>query len=242
MGVLTKGSTFWLSFENKGEEFRPRHVEASHWRVFLLVRMKSFSIGSGHMSLSFERIFATCLPPIGEDFSLLSKTTKALVSLSPAGRIGQPKDISAIVAFLCLPAASYITGQIITVDGGSSFRKRLDDLDVKGFELHRSHFRFHRGLGELLKCEELLRQTLSCTLGFPANLRKVKIGDEKEGLRLKENEEKLKKRRTPDAGRSDGRKRHQQRTPGGRPLTPGGFAAQGKPPGGRPLPPGGGAI
>ncbi|XP_014514897.1 tropinone reductase homolog [Vigna radiata var. radiata] len=48
----------------------------------------------------------------------IDKQVEALVSLSPAGRIGQPKDISAIVAFLCLPAASYITGQIITVDGG----------------------------------------------------------------------------------------------------------------------------
>ena len=35
-----------------------------------------------------------------------------------AGRTGEPKDISGMVAFLCLPAASYITGQIITIDGG----------------------------------------------------------------------------------------------------------------------------
>ncbi|KOM38068.1 hypothetical protein LR48_Vigan03g145000 [Vigna angularis] len=49
----------------------------------------------------------------------IEKQVEALVSLSPAGRIGEPKDISAMVAFLCLPAASYITGQIITVDGGS---------------------------------------------------------------------------------------------------------------------------
>ncbi|ESW12474.1 hypothetical protein PHAVU_008G116200 [Phaseolus vulgaris] len=44
---------------------------------------------------------------------------EAVVTESPAGRIGEPKDISGMVAFLCLPAASYITGQIITVDGGS---------------------------------------------------------------------------------------------------------------------------
>ncbi|KAH7514491.1 hypothetical protein FEM48_Zijuj11G0095100 [Ziziphus jujuba var. spinosa] len=33
-------------------------------------------------------------------------------------RAGEPKEVSSVVAFLCLPAASYITGQIIYVDGG----------------------------------------------------------------------------------------------------------------------------
>ncbi|KAE9617757.1 putative tropinone reductase I [Lupinus albus] len=39
-------------------------------------------------------------------------------SKTPVGHIGEPKEISSLVAFLCLPAASYITGQIITLDGG----------------------------------------------------------------------------------------------------------------------------
>lgn len=36
----------------------------------------------------------------------------------PQERLGQPQDISGIVMFLCSPAASYITGQAINVDGG----------------------------------------------------------------------------------------------------------------------------
>ncbi|KAI4323875.1 hypothetical protein L6164_023450 [Bauhinia variegata] len=39
-------------------------------------------------------------------------------SRTPLGRIGEPNEVSSAVAFLCLPAASYITGQIISVDGG----------------------------------------------------------------------------------------------------------------------------
>ena len=35
-----------------------------------------------------------------------------------AGRVGWPSDIGPLAAFLCSPAASYITGQIIWVDGG----------------------------------------------------------------------------------------------------------------------------
>ena len=34
------------------------------------------------------------------------------------GRIGQPQDCAGAVVFLCSPAASYITGEIITIDGG----------------------------------------------------------------------------------------------------------------------------
>ena len=36
----------------------------------------------------------------------------------PLARIGKPEEISALVAFLCGPGASYITGEVIRVDGG----------------------------------------------------------------------------------------------------------------------------
>ena len=37
---------------------------------------------------------------------------------TPMGRIGEAEEVAAAVAFLCLPAASYITGECIAVDGG----------------------------------------------------------------------------------------------------------------------------
>ncbi|XP_028772973.1 tropinone reductase homolog At5g06060-like [Neltuma alba] len=47
-----------------------------------------------------------------------TNAVSSILSQIPIGRMGKPKEISAIVAFLCLPAASYITGQIICADGG----------------------------------------------------------------------------------------------------------------------------
>lgn len=41
-----------------------------------------------------------------------------VISRTPLQKIGAPKDVAATVAFLCMPAAAYITGQCISVDGG----------------------------------------------------------------------------------------------------------------------------
>ncbi|OMO97267.1 Short-chain dehydrogenase/reductase SDR [Corchorus olitorius] len=41
-----------------------------------------------------------------------------LIVGTPMPRIAEPEEISSVVAFLCLPAASFVTGQVISADGG----------------------------------------------------------------------------------------------------------------------------
>ncbi len=45
-------------------------------------------------------------------------TLAALAGDTPVGRLGRPEDIAEIVSFLASDAASFITGQVITSDGG----------------------------------------------------------------------------------------------------------------------------
>ena len=47
-----------------------------------------------------------------------SDTLAELTEDTPLGRLGMPEDIAALVSFLASDAASFITGQVITSDGG----------------------------------------------------------------------------------------------------------------------------
>ncbi len=46
---------------------------------------------------------------------------QAQLTANPLGRAGQPDDIAGAVAFLCSDDASFMTGQLLDVNGGSSF-------------------------------------------------------------------------------------------------------------------------
>jgi len=54
--------------------------------------------------------------PVLQDSVRLAK----ILATTPMGRIGEPAEVASAVAFLCMPAASYITGQCLAIDGGFS--------------------------------------------------------------------------------------------------------------------------
>ncbi|KAJ9545738.1 hypothetical protein OSB04_025445 [Centaurea solstitialis] len=71
-----------------------------------------------------DNIRTNCVAPWFTKTSLIEEVLDdkefldSVASRTPLKRLGEANEVSSLVAFLCLPAASYITGQTIAVDGG----------------------------------------------------------------------------------------------------------------------------
>lgn len=74
------------------------------------------------LELAPSRIRVNCVAPgcIETDMVrvLGEQTQEMLVEETPIGRLGMPEDIAHAVAFLASEKASFITGQVLTADGG----------------------------------------------------------------------------------------------------------------------------
>jgi len=71
------------------------------------------------LDLAKKKITVNCIAPglIESDMTANLPLEKILEAI-PAGRIGKPEEVAALVAFLCSPDAAYITRQVLSVNGG----------------------------------------------------------------------------------------------------------------------------
>jgi len=101
--------------------------------VFALPQQVPYSVSKGGLAqltraaalaLAPHRIRVNAVGPGSIDTAMLASVNrdaaarKMVLSRTPMGRIGQPEEIAAVVAFLASDDASYVTGQTVYADGG----------------------------------------------------------------------------------------------------------------------------
>jgi NAD(P)-dependent dehydrogenase (short-subunit alcohol dehydrogenase family) len=99
---------------------RQAHYSASKGGVIALTKTVALEYAA-------KGITANTIPPFAVDTAMLRAaqesrflpSAEVVATMVPAGRLGTADDIAAACAFLCSEGASYITGQVIGVNGGA---------------------------------------------------------------------------------------------------------------------------
>jgi NAD(P)-dependent dehydrogenase (short-subunit alcohol dehydrogenase family) len=99
---------------------RQAHYSASKGGVIALTKTVA-------LEYALKGITANSIPPFMADTPMLRAAQESkylpsgevLARMVPVGRLGTADDIAAACAFLCSDEASYITGQVIAVNGGA---------------------------------------------------------------------------------------------------------------------------
>lgn len=113
-GRIVNVSSIAAEHVNKGQS----NYAASKGAVNSLTRVLAAEFGS-------RNVLVNAVAPgfIATDMSEAVRNLAgedSLKKMIPVKRLGKPEDIAAVVVFLAGPGAAYITGQVITVDGGLS--------------------------------------------------------------------------------------------------------------------------
>jgi 3-oxoacyl-[acyl-carrier protein] reductase len=100
------------------------HYSASKAAVIGLVRALAVEFGADNVRANaIAPGFIRTAQSLDEANSLGEAGLVSATSTIPLGRVGEPDDVAGVALFLASPAASYISGQVIVVDGGLLVRQ-----------------------------------------------------------------------------------------------------------------------
>lgn len=86
--------------------------------VIALCKSLAMEVGRSGITCNSVSPSATETPLLAQFRQQHPEQAEKLRKRIPVGRFGKPEDVAAVVAFLCSDAAEFITGQVISVNGG----------------------------------------------------------------------------------------------------------------------------
>lgn len=102
--------------------YKEQNASYHYTRGALVSLTKYYAVKLGPLGIRCNLINpGTVIKPESKDFYSSNINKKLIIEkLTPLQRMGNAQDIANLVTFLCSDKSSFITGQVITVDGGIS--------------------------------------------------------------------------------------------------------------------------
>ena len=105
----------------KGQAFNTAYA-AAKGGVNILTKSSAAEYGGQGIRINAVSPGVIRTPGLEKYFTEQPKVAEQLKKVAVMNRIGEPEEIAEAVAFLCSDRASFITGQILSVDGGGAVR------------------------------------------------------------------------------------------------------------------------
>jgi 3-oxoacyl-[acyl-carrier protein] reductase len=116
VGMLKKRSGRIINIAStSGQSGMPGQVNYSAAKAGLIGATRSLAAETAKRKVLVNAVS----PGFIETEMIAELPTERILPMIPMGRVGKPEEVAEVVGFLCSEKASYITGQVISVNGGA---------------------------------------------------------------------------------------------------------------------------